>query len=81
MATPPDELYELRDPGILKLFFGADPSSLAAAQLESHRKRLAAYEELAKLAPPGETGGPRLALEAGIGHEREYVRFWTKLAG
>ena len=24
--------------------------------------------------------GTRLALEAGIGHEREYVRFWSKLA-
>lgn len=23
--------------------------------------------------------GMRLALEAGIGHEREYVRFWSKL--
>ena len=24
--------------------------------------------------------GVRLALEAGIGHEREYVRFWSRLA-
>jgi hypothetical protein len=23
--------------------------------------------------------GMRLALEAGIGHEREYVRFWSRL--
>ena len=80
LATPPEELYDLRDPGLLKLFFGADPSSLAAAQLAAHKERLAAYEELARLAPPGETGGPRLALEAGIGHEREYVRFWSRLA-
>ena len=24
--------------------------------------------------------GQRLALEAGIGHEREFVRFWRRLA-
>jgi hypothetical protein len=24
--------------------------------------------------------GQRLALEAGIGHEREYIRFWKRLS-
>jgi hypothetical protein len=24
--------------------------------------------------------GPRLVLESGIGHEREWVRFWSELA-
>lgn len=81
LATPPGELYELRDAGILKLFFGADPRSLADAQLESHKRRLATYEEFVKQASRGGPQGPRLALDAGIGHEREYVRFWKKLAG
>jgi PadR family transcriptional regulator AphA len=72
------EGWELRDPGLLKLFFGADPAALANEQLEIHKRRLAEYEEMmngAESAP----AGPRLSLEAGIGHEREYVRFWSRL--
>lgn len=77
VATPVHEVVELRDPGLLKLFFGADPAGLAPAQLEAHRGRLAEYEALGKLEMPP---GMRRALESGIGHEREYVRFWTRLA-
>jgi len=72
------DLYELRDPGLLKLFCGADPGALARAQLERHEQRLASYEAM-----HGEgddvPAGMRLALESGIGHEREYVRFWSKV--
>jgi PadR family transcriptional regulator AphA len=74
------ESWELRDPGLLKLFFGADPAALAREQLEIHGRRLAAYEKLLDEAGSA-SPGPRLALEAGIGHEREYVRFWEKVAG
>jgi PadR family transcriptional regulator, regulatory protein AphA len=74
------ELYELRDAGLLKLFFGADPGKLAEAQLEAHRAKLREYErqleECKLLKAPR---GVMLALESGIGHEREYVRFWSKL--
>jgi PadR family transcriptional regulator AphA len=81
LDRPAEELLELRDPGILKLFFGADPHPLAAAQLESHKRRLADYEKLVDGPIPDDVpNGPRLALDAGIGHEREYVRFWSKLA-
>ncbi len=52
--------------------------SWRTSQLERHKRRLDAYQELAKAAM---TDGMRLALEAGIGHEREYVRFWTSLRG
>jgi DNA-binding PadR family transcriptional regulator len=78
--SPPEELGELRDPGILKLFFGAEPATLARGQLELHRQRLREYE--AMLAEMGShlPDGPRLALEAGIGHEREYLRYWEALA-
>jgi hypothetical protein len=31
-------------------------------------------------AMPDMSEGMRLALEAGIGHAREYVRFWSRLA-
>lgn len=81
IATPTDELYELRDPGLLKLGFGTDPKQLAETQLEPHRRRLEELEALLtqyKLA-----GAPRaqtLVIESGIGHEREYVRFWSRVA-
>lgn len=79
-AKPAGELYELRDEGLLKLFFGADPVPLAQTQLEAHAERLAGYESLM-----GELGGQmpegqRLALEAGIAHEREFTRFWRRVA-
>jgi PadR family transcriptional regulator AphA len=76
-ADPNTDLYELRDPGLLKLFCGADPASLAETQLERHERRLHSYEELLDQTDMSE--GIRLALESGIGHEREYVRFWSRL--
>jgi PadR family transcriptional regulator, regulatory protein AphA len=75
------ELYELRDMGLLKLFFGADPAQLAAQQLVAHEARLESYKALLEALSLGDPPeGPRLTLEAGIGHEREYVRFWKRLA-
>ncbi len=71
--------WELRDAGILKLFFAADPGALAATQLETHRERLAEYEAIAA-AVPEMPRGMRLALACGLGHEREYIRFWEALA-
>jgi PadR family transcriptional regulator, regulatory protein AphA len=76
-SDPETDLYELRDPGLLKLFCGADPAALAEAQLGRHERRLHAYRELAE--QPDLAQGVRLALESGIGHEREYVRFWSRL--
>jgi PadR family transcriptional regulator AphA len=76
-ADPEAELYEVRDPGLLKLFCGADPESLARTQLERHERRLASYEEM--LARDGMPEGIRLALEGGVGHQREYVRFWSRV--
>jgi PadR family transcriptional regulator, regulatory protein AphA len=73
------EHYEMRDAATLKLFFGGDPAALAVTQLEAHRRRLAEYEELQK-GVDGLPEGQRLALECGLGHEREFVRFWTRLA-
>lgn len=71
--------WELRDAGVLKLFFGADPVELAKRQLEVHRERLGEYERLRDNLD-GVPEGMFLALDCGIGHEREYVRFWEELA-
>jgi PadR family transcriptional regulator AphA len=81
VSTPTAELtIELRDPGLVKLYLGADPGPLAQAQVEAHRRQLAEYEELARQVAGVGPSGPDLTLQAGIGHEREWVRFWESVA-
>jgi DNA-binding PadR family transcriptional regulator len=79
-TEPTDAFTELRDLGLLQLFFGADPAALASVQLRVHEHKLADYEQLQRAATGPPDSGPKLALEAGIGHEREWVRFWRGLA-
>jgi PadR family transcriptional regulator AphA len=76
---PATDLYELRDAATLKLFFGGDPATLAETQLQAHKGRLAEYEALRK-GIDGLPHGQQLALECGIGHEREFIRFWSRIA-
>jgi DNA-binding PadR family transcriptional regulator len=78
-AEPTAQLSELRDLALLKLFFGADPAALAEAQLEAHRRKLAEYEELREADPGEGLRGAWLTLDSGIGHEREWVRFWEEV--
>jgi PadR family transcriptional regulator, regulatory protein AphA len=83
VAEPTDEIAEVRDPAVLKLFFGADPKAMAAVQLPARQSRLERFEEMQKLA--GLAGdrlpaGMRLALETGLNFEREVVRYWKRLA-
>lgn len=77
-AEPARETYELRDAATLKLFFGADPAKVATDQLRAHKRRLAQCEEMLTVIPESRVGW-RLALECGIGHEREFIRFWGSL--
>ncbi len=79
-AQPTRETYELRDVGLLKLFFGADPAVIAPAQLEAHRAKLAEYEAMRAEAEGLGPDGPRRVLESGIDHERAYVEYWQRLA-
>jgi PadR family transcriptional regulator, regulatory protein AphA len=79
LANPTEEFTELRDPGLLQLFFGADPGPLAAVQTRIHADRLAEYERMLEQSD-GWPAGPRLVLESGIGHEREWLRFWERVA-
>jgi PadR family transcriptional regulator AphA len=76
---PPGGIFELRDPGLLKLFFGADPKQIAEAQLDTHQRRLTEYEQLHRAGAAEMTEGMRLSLESGMGHEREFVRFWREV--
>ncbi len=81
LAEPTAELTELRDLALLKVFFGANPEAMAAAQVPAHEAKLAEYEELRETAEEGLPEGPRISLEAGIEAERIWVDFWSRLAG
>ena len=65
-------------PGDAQALLRWGPGELAAAQLAAHRRRLRAYEQLRADAADWPRGW-RLALEAGIGHERESIRFWARM--
>ena len=78
---PASDRAELREPSLLKLFFGADARRLAEVQLPAHRAKLAEYEGIRDGMPDEIPDGPRQALDMGIRHEREFVRFWEDLAG
>ena len=75
---PTSELYELRDASTLKLFFGGDPAALATSQIDAHTRQLEVYERI-HASLEGAPRGQRLALECGIGHEREFIRFWSSM--
>jgi PadR family transcriptional regulator, regulatory protein AphA len=75
------ELAELREPALLKLFFGAKPKALAAAQVPANQARLAEYERIRDSMPDEVPDGPRQALEMGIRFERAAIAFWEELAG
>ncbi len=79
-SEPTDEIYELRDLALLKLFFNAEQKQLAARQVDIHRRKLNEYEELLEECRKLEgESSITLAIEAGVGHEREYIRFWSRL--
>jgi PadR family transcriptional regulator, regulatory protein AphA len=79
-TEPTSELAELREPALLRLFFGADPKRLAAVQIPANRARLAEYEAIRDSMPEDVPPGPRQALEMGIRFERAALAFWEELA-
>jgi DNA-binding PadR family transcriptional regulator len=78
LAEPTGELTELRDLALLKVFFGAEPAAVAGQQVEAHRAKLAEYEEIMEQAGREMPEGARITLEAGIGAERAWIRFWSR---
>jgi PadR family transcriptional regulator, regulatory protein AphA len=85
LGDPSCEADELRDLASLKLFFGADPKPLARVQLPARQAKLAEYEAQREafdtLSPSDYAAipGVALVLDAGIRHERVWVRFWERL--
>jgi PadR family transcriptional regulator, regulatory protein AphA len=80
LSEPTDALEQVRDPATLKLFLGADPQRLAPEQLAAHRAQLRAYEQVRDSFVDGAPRGWQLALQAGIEHERTFIRFWSRMA-
>jgi DNA-binding PadR family transcriptional regulator len=84
LQEPSSEMPEIRDIGLLKLFFGETLSSesivaLAQAQEQAHREKLSTYEELERTIPEAATFG-RAALQAGFAFERAFIEFWSEIA-
>jgi DNA-binding PadR family transcriptional regulator len=97
LARPSSEPTELRDLGLLQLFFSdlgpsEDHARIAAQQLALHRARLAEYEEDHRREPKAAASAvsklDRTAerwrgetLKMGILYERAAVTFWEEVAG
>jgi len=79
-APPTDELPEIRDIHLLKVFFGADPLPIARRQARAHEAKLAEYQELTDCLEKALEFGQAMALRAGIAHEREMIQFWLDVA-
>jgi DNA-binding PadR family transcriptional regulator len=84
LLEPTSEAPQIRDIGLLKLFFqgmleSENVVALARAQEQSHRDKLAVYEELERRIPEQAAFG-RATLQAGLAFERAFVEFWSEIA-
>jgi DNA-binding PadR family transcriptional regulator len=77
---PVTDVPELRHLGVLKLFVGADPKAVGAAQAAAHEAKLQEYYEIRKFDDGSEPRGPWVALDSGIEYERHMIRLWRRLA-
>lgn len=77
---------ELRDPGLLKLFFASNVSredviALARAQEATHRARLAEYQRIeAEQAHNPQAAYALATLQMGLRYEQRSVEFWAEIA-
>jgi PadR family transcriptional regulator AphA len=79
-AEPPQETRQTRDPALVKLFFGADQSVIAASQVDTLRRQLEALENVQRKIGDGRYGGRGAVVKYGLAHKRMDVDFWTLLA-
>jgi PadR family transcriptional regulator AphA len=86
LSQPPAESLELRDPGLLRLFFAdllnaTELAALADRQREFHRERLGRLEDEASAAGGQLAKSARLGpLRMGLIYERAAVAFWQEVA-
>lgn len=86
LLEPTTTEVELRDSGLLKLYFGSlldtrGVVELARRERELHQRRLATYQriEAALAHEPGEAFGAA-TLRMGIAYERMAIGFWDEIA-
>jgi DNA-binding PadR family transcriptional regulator len=79
-GEPTYDYPELRDPSLLKIFFGADSRQMAEAQLSTLRPLLARFEELQAKDNGEGPNGPRQTLQVGIDHVKTSIRAWERIA-
>jgi DNA-binding PadR family transcriptional regulator len=78
LEIPVTDLGELRDYAMLKVFFGAESTMIAAGQAAAHKAKLDELETLKEnFAGIEIPEGVRIALEAGLVHERGFAEFWA----
>jgi PadR family transcriptional regulator, regulatory protein AphA len=76
-SDPTTSVLEVRDEGLIKLYFGADREPLAREQATLHHQRADFLEAVhAGLELPE---GMEAVFEAGVALEREFARFWDEL--
>ena len=86
VREPTSEPTQIRDLGLLKLFFAdtldrKQVVELARAQAAVHRERLAHYEAVDRhLAERDDVAFPHATLRMGILCERAFVQFWSEVA-
>ncbi len=84
LRQPTSEQPQIRDIGLLKLFFSGTLESdtivaLARAQEQSHRERLGVYEEIQREIPE-HAGFAHASLRMGFAVERAFIEFWNDIA-
>jgi len=83
LRTPAEGVTELRDLGLLQLFFGScvEPEAvrtLARAQKEAHQARLAEYTEISSHATAGDPF-QYTTLAMGLRFEQAAIAFWQEV--
>jgi DNA-binding PadR family transcriptional regulator len=87
LRDPDAERAEIREPGLLKLFFGAladdeDMARLAEARVKLYQQELDQYAEMEQaIKDQPELRYPYATLRLGISWARACLAFWTELAG
>jgi DNA-binding PadR family transcriptional regulator len=84
LARPETRFGEFRFPGMLKIFFGADPATFASGQAAHHAELAEHFEAIRDAADRGDINVParrRSVLETGIALHRWWEARWTELEG
>ena len=83
LAEPETRFGEFRFPGMLKIFFGADPAGFAGEQAAHHARLAERFEGVRDAADRGEVEVPprrRRVLDTGIALHRWWEARWRELA-